>query len=119
LGCASTIARRFGRFSGNASGGFLERPNEEFLIRGRARVYSTEDLANSVVTVREGAPIRLKNIAAVQEGPALKRGYGSFNMQSAVVATIQKTTKRKHARADATDRADANPSAAKRFLINI
>ena len=25
----------------NASGGFLERPNEEFLIRGRARIYST------------------------------------------------------------------------------
>src|SRR5215207_6799531 len=47
----------------NAAGGFLERPNEEFLIRGRARVYSTEDLANSVVTVREGAPILLKNIA--------------------------------------------------------
>jgi CzcA family heavy metal efflux pump len=74
----------------NASGGFLERPNEEFLIRGRARVYSTEDLANSVVTVREGAPILLKNIATVQEGPALKRGDGSFNAQPAVVATIQK-----------------------------
>ena len=74
----------------NASGGFLERPNEEFLIRGRARVYSTEDLADSVVTVRDGTPILLKNIATVQQGPALKRGDGSFNMQPAVVATIQK-----------------------------
>ena len=35
----------------------MERPNEEYLIRGRARVYSPEDLANSVITVREGAPI--------------------------------------------------------------
>ncbi len=74
----------------NASGGFIERPNEEFLIRGRARVYSTEDLANSVVAVREETPILLKNIATVQQGPALKRGDGSFNMQPAVVATIQK-----------------------------
>jgi CzcA family heavy metal efflux pump len=74
----------------NASGGFLERPNEEFLIRGRARVYSTEDLANSVVAVRDGTPILLSNIATVQQGPALKRGDGSFNGQSAVVATIQK-----------------------------
>ncbi len=74
----------------NASGGFLERPNEEFLIRGRARVYSTQDLANSVVAVRERTPILLSNIATVQQGPALKRGDGSFNMEPAVVATIQK-----------------------------
>lgn len=74
----------------NASGGFLERPNEEFLIRARARLYSVEDLANSVVAVREGTPILLSNIATVQQGPALKRGDGSFNMQPAVVATIQK-----------------------------
>ena len=74
----------------NASGGFLERPNEEFLIRGRARIYSTTDLAESVVAVRDGTSILLKNIATVQQGPALKRGDGSFNMQSAVVATIQK-----------------------------
>ena len=74
----------------NASGGFLERPHEEFLIRARARVYSPEDLANSVVAVREGTPILLSNVATVQEGPALKRGDGSFNMQPAVVATIQK-----------------------------
>src|ERR687893_247334 len=74
----------------NAAGGFLERTNEEFLIRGRARVYSPEDLANSVITVREGAPILIKNVATVQAGPALKRGDGSFNARPAVVATIQK-----------------------------
>jgi CzcA family heavy metal efflux pump len=74
----------------NAAGGFLERPNEEYLIRGRARVYSPEDLANSVVTVRDGTPILVKNVATVQAGPALKRGDGSFNGQPAVVATIQK-----------------------------
>jgi CzcA family heavy metal efflux pump len=74
----------------NASGGFLERPNEEFLIRGRARLYTPEDLADSVITVRDGAPILVKNVATVREGAALKRGDGSFNMQPAVVATIQK-----------------------------
>ncbi len=84
------VTEAVGASNANASGGFLERPNQEFLIRGRARVYSTEDLANSVVTVRAGAPILLKNIATVQQGPALKRGDGSFNMQPAVVATIQK-----------------------------
>jgi len=74
----------------NAAGGFLERTNEEFLIRGRARLHSPEDLANSVVTVRSGTPILVGNVATVQAGAALKRGDGSFNMQPAVIATIQK-----------------------------
>ena len=74
----------------NAAGGFLERPNEEFLIRGRGRIYSTDDLADSVITVRNGAPILIRNVAEVRVGAALKRGDGSFNMQPAVVATIQK-----------------------------
>ena len=66
----------------NAAGGFLERPNEEFLIRGRARVYTPEDLGNSVITVRDGTPILVKNVATVQAGAALKRGDGSFNMHA-------------------------------------
>ena len=74
----------------NSSGGFLERPTEEYLIRARGRVNSIDDLANSVITVKNGTPILVKNIATVQLGRALKRGDGSFNMHSDVVATIQK-----------------------------
>lgn len=74
----------------NASGGFLERANEEYMIRARGRAYTPEDLGDAVVTVRNGAPILIKNIADVQAGATLKRGEGSFNMQPAVVATIQK-----------------------------
>jgi CzcA family heavy metal efflux pump len=74
----------------NAAGGFLERKNEEYLIRGRARVYSPEDIGNSVITVRDGVPVLIKNVADVKIAPALKRGDGSFNMQPAVIATLQK-----------------------------
>src|SRR5213594_4505298 len=74
----------------NASGGFLERPDLEYFIRARGRANSTEDLANSVIAVRNAAPILVKNIADVRIGPALKRGDGSFNMHSDVVATVQK-----------------------------
>ncbi len=74
----------------NASGGFLERANEEYMIRARGRAYTPEDLAAAVVAVRNGTPILVKNIAEVQAGATLKRGEGSFNMQPAIVATIQK-----------------------------
>lgn len=84
------VVKAVGASNANAAGGFLERPNEEFLIRGRARVYTPGDLGDSVVTVRDGTPILLKNVATVQVGAAIKRGDGSFNMQPSVVATIQK-----------------------------
>jgi CzcA family heavy metal efflux pump len=84
------VAEAVGASNANAAGGFLELTNEEFLIRGRARVYTPEDLASSVITVRSGTPILISNVAKVQAGAALKRGDGSFNMQPAVVATIQK-----------------------------
>src|SRR5262249_43354608 len=54
------------------------------------RVNNLDDLANSVITVKNGAPILVKNIATVRLGAALKRGDASFNMHSDVVATIQK-----------------------------
>jgi CzcA family heavy metal efflux pump len=74
----------------NSSGGFLERPTDEYLIRARGRVNTLEDLATSVVAVKNGTPVLVKNVASVQLGPALKRGDGSFNMHSDVVATVQK-----------------------------
>src|SRR6266850_1818652 len=61
------------------------------IIGGETRQYQVlEEPANSVVTVRNATPILLKNVADVRIGPALKRGDGSFNMHSDVVATIQK-----------------------------
>jgi CzcA family heavy metal efflux pump len=74
----------------NSGGGFLERPNEESVIRSRGRISTADDLAESVITVREGRPILIKDVATVRTGPAHKRGDGSFNMRPAVVATIQK-----------------------------
>jgi CzcA family heavy metal efflux pump len=74
----------------NSSGGFVQGSTEEYMIRARGRVNSLDDLGNAVITVKNGAPILVKNIAAIRFGPALKRGDGSFNMQSDVVATVQK-----------------------------
>jgi Cu/Ag efflux pump CusA len=74
----------------NAGGGFVVEAQQEYLIRGRGCVYSPEDLANSVIMVRNGVSVLVKNIAEVKLGAALKRGDGNFNLQPAVVATITK-----------------------------
>src|SRR5262245_30507969 len=84
------VSRAVAAANATAGGGFLERSHEEYLIRGRARVYSPADLAESVIAVRGGIPVLVRDVADVAIAPAHKRGDGSFNMRPAVVATIQK-----------------------------
>jgi CzcA family heavy metal efflux pump len=86
----SEVMQAVGDANANSSGGFLEGPTEEYMIRARGRVNSLDELGNSVITVKNGVPVLVKNIATIRFGPALKRGDGSFNMQSDVVATVQK-----------------------------
>ena len=84
----------------NATGGYLDEqgPNE-LLVRALGRVRSIEDLQKVVVTMREGRPIALAQIARVIEGPQVKRGDSSafvrndedgFSGGPAVILTINK-----------------------------
>ncbi|MBW4697772.1 MAG: CusA/CzcA family heavy metal efflux RND transporter [Aphanocapsa lilacina HA4352-LM1] len=72
----------------NAPGGFLQTPDEEFLIRGVGRITSVAELGKSVVVVRGGIPVRLADVARVQTGAGVKRGDGSLGGQEAVIVTV-------------------------------
>ena len=74
----------------NAAGGFLITPDQEEIIRGVGRVESIAQLAQSVVTARDGKPILLNDVASVQLGAALQRGDGSVDGKRAVVVVINK-----------------------------
>jgi Cu(I)/Ag(I) efflux system membrane protein CusA/SilA len=52
----------------------LEFNKVEYLVRGLGYIKSLSDLEESVVTVRENVPIRLKDVAKIQFGPATRRG---------------------------------------------
>jgi len=52
----------------------LEINRVEYLIRGLGFVESLEDLEQTVVVAREHTPIRVRDVARVTEGPALRRG---------------------------------------------
>lgn len=74
----------------NAPGGYLITSDREKLIRGIGRIESIEELQQSVVTARNGTPIKISDIADVKIGAAIKRGDGSFNGQKAVIVMINK-----------------------------
>jgi len=74
----------------NAPGGYLITPDREKLIRGIGRLESVEDLKRSVITARNGTPVKIEDVADVEIGPAIKRGDGSFNGQPAIIVMINK-----------------------------
>jgi len=74
----------------NTTGGFVDNKGSETLIRNIGRANTLEDLANTVVSNRNAAPILLKQVAEVKFGGPIKRGDGSFNGKPAVILSIEK-----------------------------
>ena len=68
----------------------VELNNVEYIIRGLGYVKSLEDLDNSVVSVRNNIPVRIKDVARTSFGPATRRGgldkAGSEAVGAVVVA---------------------------------
>jgi CzcA family heavy metal efflux pump len=84
------VERAAGLSQGNTTGGFITQGGRELLVRNLARSASVEDLAQTVVAVREGVPVRLSQVAEVKAGPAVKRGDGGMNGRPAVILAVQK-----------------------------
>ncbi|MCH8523898.1 MAG: efflux RND transporter permease subunit, partial [Balneolales bacterium] len=52
----------------------IEMNRVEYLVRGLGFIRSLEDLEQAVITVRNNTPVRVKDVALVQLGPAQRRG---------------------------------------------
>ncbi len=61
-----------------AGGGYIEKVNQAYFIRGEGLMKSLEDIENTVVIKRNGKPILIKDIAKV--------GYGSATRFGAITA---------------------------------
>jgi CzcA family heavy metal efflux pump len=91
LGVSATeIADALAEGNINASAGVLIERGQESLIQGFGRIRTLEDISEILVTMRDGQPLRINDVATVQVGPAFQRGQGGFNGERAVVLAIQK-----------------------------
>ncbi|MER3427515.1 MAG: CusA/CzcA family heavy metal efflux RND transporter [Pyrinomonas sp.] len=84
------VARALERANLNTTGGFLDAQSQEFLVRNLARAYTIEDLRRTAVAYRNGASVLLGEVAAVKEGPRIKRGDAGTNGAPAVIMSVQK-----------------------------
>ncbi len=77
----------------NASGGVFMDRGQEYLIRATGRVQSLDDIAQTVLAVRDATPVTIGDVAEVKIGPATRLGEGSANASRAVILTVQKQPK--------------------------
>ena len=62
-----------------AGGGYIEKVNKSYFIRGEGLIESREDIRNIVVANLNGMPIYIKDIAKVQDGTANRFGAITAN----------------------------------------
>ena len=77
------------RSNEDVGGRVVELAETEFMVRGRGRLESLEDLrAVALGTDENGTPVHLFEVADVQYGPDIKRGIAEKNGTGEVVAGI-------------------------------
>ncbi len=52
----------------------LEMNRAEYIVRGLGYIQSIQDIEESTIAVRDNVPVRIKDVARVQLGPAQRRG---------------------------------------------
>ena len=76
--------------SQNSSGGVLRQHGNEYVIRGIGRTSDLSVLENSYIKSVNGSPVRIRDIADVVIGSAVKMGHGSNNAKPAIIISISK-----------------------------
>ncbi|MCU0275125.1 MAG: efflux RND transporter permease subunit, partial [Acidimicrobiales bacterium] len=84
------VAEQLRKTNRNVSAGLLVERGQERLIHGVGRVRTYQDIADTVVAVRDGVPVRVGQLGVVGIGEAIKRGEGSARGEPAVILGIQK-----------------------------
>ncbi len=60
--------------NGATSGGYLQYGESEFVVRGRGYLQQPSDIEKTVIAVRNGTPVLIRNVAKVIEGYTPRRG---------------------------------------------
>ncbi len=73
-----------------SGGGFIDSPNQRLPVRHVSTIVTAEDLARSVVVFRDGAPLRLGDVAEVKEGHPPPIGNAIINDVPGLLLIVEK-----------------------------
>jgi len=72
----------------NRGAAFIERHGEQWLMRLSGRAASLHDLAEIVVHAHDGVPVRIRDVATVEDGRALRAGAATRDGREVVMGTV-------------------------------
>lgn len=76
--------------SQNSAGSAVRQYGNEYAVRGMARTADVEELGNSFIKSVNGKPVRIRDVAEVKIGGAIKMGHASQNAKPAIILAISK-----------------------------
>jgi len=77
-----------GRGNANAGGGYIEKGEQQFLIRGIGLLRASEDIGNIVVVERNGTPVLIKDLAEVRVNGVPRQGIVGQDDEDDIVTGI-------------------------------
>jgi len=84
----SQLSTALGRGSANAGGSFVDKGEQQYLIRGIGLLKSPEDIGNIVVAERNGTPLLIKDIAQIEIGSVPRQDIVGQDKDDDVVTGI-------------------------------
>jgi cobalt-zinc-cadmium resistance protein CzcA len=84
----SDVTTSLSNSNGNAGGGFYSEGGQFYYVRGLGRLKTPQDIENTVLAVRNGTPILVKNVGTVAIGSPPRTGIFGFNNDSDAVEGV-------------------------------
>jgi len=85
----ATIIKALGENNANVGGAYLERAEQQSLIRGEALISRLSDIETIVLGVSPtGTPITIKNVAQVRFAPMVRQGFATQDGKGEIVLGI-------------------------------
>src|SRR5438876_1704656 len=77
-----------GRGSSNAGGGYVDKGEQQYLIRGIGLLKSSDDIGNVVVTQHGGTPLLIRDISAIETGGVPRQGLTGEDTEDDVITGL-------------------------------
>ncbi|SDD87673.1 hydrophobic/amphiphilic exporter-1, HAE1 family [Massilia sp. PDC64] len=74
----------------NSALGILDGPQQTLTIQGPAQMMKAADFENLIVATRDGLPVRLRDVATVEDSYQSTRAFGAYNGERAIVLLVQR-----------------------------
>src|SRR3546814_2364929 len=78
-----------GRNNENVGAGYIERSGQQYLIRVPGQVADAEGIEQIVVATRDGLPLRIGDVAEVDEGQELRTGAATKDRSEEHTSELQ------------------------------